>query len=145
MTVRLLSPRPAAQSAPPQTARKPVPDHLRSVLPFSVRKPVAAAVVAALLLGATLPVAQHAGAQAPSEQEVMEARGWIERAATPGDEQTAIEVDATDLPADAPAVHVDAITIPYDPNAQEQIEPFDPHGERQIEPADGPAAGPAPE
>ena len=120
MILQLLSPRPAAQSAQPQTTRTIVPDRARGLLPFSVRKPVVAAMVAALLLGATLPIAQHAGAQVES------ARGWMERAATPGDERTEVVLDGTELPAGAPIVAVDEIIVPYDPNTPGQVEPYDP-------------------
>ena len=76
MTVRLLSPRLAAQGGQPQTTGTLVPDHPRRVRPFPARKPVAAAVVAALLLGATLPVAQHAGAQVePAREGIAPAPG----------------------------------------------------------------------
>ena len=144
MITRFLSPQ-LAERAQPQTACKqalPRPGNLR---PFPARKPVAAAAVAALLLGAAPPVAQHVAAQVPSEREVMEARGWIERAATPGDASTAIEVDETELPPDAPVIHVDEIIVPYDPNAREEIEPFDPHAQQQVGPVDGPAGEPATE
>ena len=68
MITRFLSPQ-LAERAQPQTACKqalPRPGNLR---PFPARKPVAAAVVAALLLGATLPVAQHVGAQVEPARE----------------------------------------------------------------------------
>ena len=120
MIVQLLSTRPAAQSAQPQTKRTIVPDRPRGVLPFSVRKPVVAAMVAALLLGATLPTAQHAGAQVES------ARGWMERAATPGDASTEVVLDGAELPAGAPTIAVDEIIVPYDPNTPEQVETYGP-------------------
>jgi hypothetical protein len=125
MMMLLHSTRRAAQSAEPQTTRAIVPDRPRGLLPFSVRKPVAAAAVAALLLGATLPIAQHAGAQVDS------AVGWMERAPAPGDESTEVVLDGTELPAGAPTVAVDEITVAYDPTAQEQVEPYDPHAGEQ--------------
>ena len=139
MITRFLSIHPAYQSTQPKTVRTLTSDRPRTVLSFPTRTPVAAAVVAALLLGASLPVAQHAGAQVES------ARGWMERAETPGDESITIEVDGTELPAGAPIVSEDAITVPYDPNVQEQIEPFDPRAEEQVEPASGPGGGTAPD
>ena len=125
MILQLLSPRLAALSAQPQTTRTMAPDRPRGLLPFSVRKPVAAAAVAALPLGATLPIAQHAGAQVES------AVGWVEQAPTPGDESTEVVLDGTELPAGAPIVAVDEIAIAYDPTAQQQVEPYDPHAGEQ--------------
>ena len=125
MIVQLLSTRLAAQSAQPQTARTIAPHRPRGLLPFSVRKPIAAAAVVALLLGATLPIAPHAGAQVDS------AVGWMEQAPTPGDASTEVVLDGTELPAGAPSIAVDEITIAYDPTAQEQVEPYDPHAGEQ--------------
>ena len=125
MTMRILSHRLSAQSALPQTARPIPPDRSLGLRPFSVCKPVAAALVATLLLGVTLPIAQHAGAQ------VQSARGWIERATTPGDESTTMVLDDTELPPGAPIIAVDEISVAYDPTAQEQIEPYDPHAGEQ--------------
>ena len=122
--MQLLSTRLAAWSAS-QAARTLVPDRSRGLLPFSVRRPVAAAMVAALLLGATLPIAQHAGAQ------VQSARGWIERSATRGDESITIEVDNPERLAGAPIVAMDEIILPYDPNTPGQVEPYDPHAGEQ--------------
>ena len=121
MNLQILSPRLAARSAQPQTTRTIVPDRPRGLLPISVRKPVVAAMVAALLLGATLPIAQHAGAQVDS------AVGWMEQAPTPGDASTEVVLDGTDLPPGAPPVAVDEVIVAYDPTVQGQIEPHDPH------------------
>jgi hypothetical protein len=132
MIMQLLSTRLAARSAP-QTARTLVPDRSRGLLPFSVRKPAAAAMVAALLVGATLPVAQHVGAQGES------AVGWIEQAPTPGDESTEVVLDGTELPAGASTVAVDEIIVPYDPNTPGQVEPYDPPAEEQVDPENGSA------
>ena len=106
------------------------------------RRLIAVAAVVLLMLSAMTPVGPQVMAMA---QEVMEARGWVERAETPGDEGISIEVDGTELPAGAPIVSEDAITVPYDPNVQEQIEPFDPRAEEQVEPASGPGGGTAPD
>ena len=80
------------------------------------------------MLSASTPVGPQVVAMA---QEIMEARGWVERAATPGDERTSVEVDGTELPAGAPIVSEDAITVPYDPTARVQVEPYDPNAHGQ--------------
>ena len=97
------------------------------LIPFPRRRFVAVAAAILFLLSAITPVGPQVVATA---QEVIAAWGWIERAPTPGDESTTVEVDQTDVPPGMPTVGVDAVTIPHDPNAREQIAPADvPAGE----------------
>ena len=96
------------------------------VLAFRRRRLIAAAAAVLLMLTAITPVGPQVVAMA---QEVMEARGWIERAEIPGDESTTVELDGTELPAGAPTVAVDEIIVPYDPNTPGQVEPYDPPAE----------------
>lgn len=87
------------------------------------RQLIAMAAAVLLMLSAITPVGPQVVAMA---QEVLEARGWIERAETPGDASTEVVLDSTELPAGAPPVAVDEIIVPYDPNTPGEVEPYDP-------------------
>ena len=93
------------------------------LLTFPRRRLIAVAAAVLFMVSAITPVGPQVVAMA---QEVMEARGWIERAETPGDASTEVVLDGTELPAGAPPVAVDEIIVPYDPSIPGEVEPYDP-------------------
>ena len=94
-----------ARNAQPQPARTPAPAHPHNLRPFPARKPVAAALVAALLFAAALPVAQDAGAQVePAREEILPAPGpGFDYVDIPGIARAPVFEHATIVPAGPPA------------------------------------------